>query len=80
MDSFTIEFVSDASFNFHPKNSLNSFTNFQPKQIHLKGEWEVAIPEISYSSMYQNFTRRGNVLVLLQKLLGELLFPLLKNI
>ena len=26
------------------------------KQIHLKGEWEVAISEISYPSLYQNVT------------------------
>ena len=43
MDSFTIELVSNASFNCYPNNSLSSFTNFPPEQIHLKGEWEVAI-------------------------------------
>ena len=31
-------------------------TNFLPEQIHLKGEWEVAISEISYPSLYQNLT------------------------
>ena len=56
MDSFTIELVSNASFNCHPNNSLSSFTNFLPKHIHLKGEWEVDISEISYPSLYQNVT------------------------
>ena len=56
MDSFTIELVSNASFNCYPNNCLSSFTNFLPEQIHLKGEWEVAISEISYPSLYQNVT------------------------
>ena len=56
MDSFTIELVSNASFNCYPNNSLSSFTNFLPEQIRLKGEWEVAISEISYTSLYQNVT------------------------
>ena len=59
MDSFTIELVSNASFNCYPNNSLSSFTNFLPEQIHLKGEWEVAISEISYPCLYQNVTE-GN--------------------
>ena len=54
MDSFTIELVSNASFNCYPNNSLSSFTSFLLEQIHLKGEWEVAISEISYPSLYQN--------------------------
>ena len=56
MDSFTIELVSNASFNCYPNNTLSSFTNFLPEQIHLKGEWEVAISEISYPSLYQIVT------------------------
>ena len=54
MDSFTIELVSNASFNCYPNNSLSSFTNFLPEQTLLKGEWEVAISEILYPSLYQN--------------------------
>ena len=45
---------TNASFNCYPNNSLSSFTNFLPKQIHLKGEWEVAISEISHPSLHQN--------------------------
>ena len=54
MDSFTVELVSNASFNCYPKSSLSSFTNFLPEQIPLKGEREVAFSEISYLSLYQN--------------------------
>ena len=56
MDSFTIELVSNASFNCSPNNSFISFTNFVSEQIHLKGEWKVAISEKSYPSLYQNVT------------------------
>ena len=56
MDSFTIELVSNAFFNCYPNNSISSFTNFLPEQINFKGEWEVAISEISYPSLYQNVT------------------------
>ena len=56
MDSFTIELVSNASGELLPDKTLSSFTNFLPEQINLEGHWEVAIPEISYPSMYQNIT------------------------
>ena len=56
MDSFTIELVFNASGELFPNNTLSSFTNFLPEQVNLEGQWEVAIPEISYPSMYQNIT------------------------
>ena len=56
MDSFTIELVSNASSELFPDNTLSSFTNFLPEQVILYGQWEVAISEISYPSMYQNVT------------------------
>ena len=56
MDSFAFELFSNASFNCYPNNNLKSFTSFLPEQIHLKGEWEFAISEISYPSLYQNIT------------------------
>ena len=56
MDSFTIELVSNASGELFPDNTLSSFTNFLPEQVSLEGQWEVAISEISYPSMYQNKT------------------------
>ena len=54
MDSFTIELVSNASFNCYPNDSLSSFTIFLAEQIHVKGEWEFAISELSYPYLYQN--------------------------
>ena len=48
--------VSNASGEMFPNNTLSSFTNFLPEQVNLEGQWEVAISEISYPSMYQNIT------------------------
>ena len=56
MDSFKIELVSNASGELLPNNKLRFFTNFFPEQVNLEGQWEVAISEISYPSMYQNIT------------------------
>ena len=67
MDSFTIELVSNASSQFFPNNTLSSFTNFLPEQVNLDGQWEVAISEISYPSMYQNVTE-GKIMFYDEKL------------
>ena len=56
MDLFTIVLVSNASSQFFPNNTLSSFTNFLRGQVNLDGQWEVAISEVSYPSMYQNVT------------------------
>ena len=56
MDSFTIELVSNATGDLFPDNTLSSSTNFSPEQVNLEGQWEVAISEISYPSMYQIIT------------------------
>ena len=56
MDSFTKELISNASSELFPDFTLSSFTNFLPDQVNLEGQWEVAISEISYPSMYQNVT------------------------
>ena len=48
--------VSNASAQLFPDNTLSSFTNFLPEQLNLEGQWEVAISDISYPSMYQNVT------------------------
>ena len=56
MDSPTIDLVSNDSGELFPDNTLSSFTNFLPEQVNLEGQWEVAISEISYPSMYQNIT------------------------
>ena len=56
MDLFIIELVSNASEELFPDNTLTSFTKFLPEQVNLEAQWEVAISEISYPSMYQNIT------------------------
>ena len=56
MDSLTVELVSNASSQLFPNNTLSSFTSFLPEQVNLHGQWQVAISEISYPSMYQNVT------------------------
>ena len=56
MDSFTVDLVSNASGELFPYNALNSFINFLLEQVNLEGQWEVALSEISYPSMYQNIT------------------------
>ena len=58
MDSFTIELVSNAPGELFPDNTLSSFTNFLPEQLKLEGQWEVAISEISYPSLYENITAK----------------------
>ena len=67
MESFTIELVSIATAPLFPDNTLSSFTNFLPEQLNLDGQWEVAISEISYPSMYQNVTE-GKIMFFDRKL------------
>ena len=56
-ESFKRELVSNASAQLFPDNTLSSFTNFSPEQLNLEGQWEVAVSERSYPSMYQNVTK-----------------------
>ena len=58
MESFTIELVSNASGELFPENTLSSFANFLPEQLNLEGQWEAAISEISYPSMYPKITEK----------------------
>ena len=67
MESITIELVSNASAQLFPDNTLSSFTNFLPEQLNLDGQWEFAISEISYPSMYQNVTE-GKIMFFDRKL------------
>ena len=69
MESFTIELFSIASAQLFPDNTLSSFTNFLPEQLNLDGQWEVAISEISYPSMYQNVTE--GKFILFDKIFSE---------
>ena len=59
MASFTVKLVSNTTGELFPNNTLSSFTNFLPEQVNLEGQWEVAVSEMSYPSMYKNITE-GN--------------------
>ena len=39
-----------------PDNTISSFKNFLTGQLNLECQWEVAISELSYPTMYQNVT------------------------
>ena len=56
LESFTKELVSNASAQIFPDNTLSSFTNSLPELLNLESQWEIAILEVSYPSMYQNVT------------------------
>ena len=56
MELFTIELVSDEFAHFIPDNTHISLTNFLPEQLILEGQWEYAISELSYPSIYDNVT------------------------
>ena len=67
-ESFTIELVSNTSAQLFPDNTLRSLTNsFLPEQLNLECQWEVAISEISYTSMYQNVPE-GLFMIFVKKL------------
>ena len=57
----------NASGEMFPNNTFRSFTNFLPEQRNLEGQWEVAISETSYPSMYQNITE-GKFKIFVKKL------------
>ena len=56
MENRIIELVSSASCDVYPDNTLSTFTNLLPEQIHFEGQWEVALLEISYPTNYHNIT------------------------
>ena len=55
MDSLTIVLVSNAFGDLFQDSTLFVY-KFLPEQVHLEGQWGVAISELSYPSMYQNLT------------------------
>ena len=55
MGLFTIEFVSKASAQLFPENTLSSFTIFVPEKLIPEGQREVEIFEKSHPSMYHKF-------------------------
>lgn len=51
MTEFTVDLVSNASMQIHPKNNLSAFTNEFNVPIELEREYEVAITEIFHPSI-----------------------------
>ena len=76
MESFTKEMVSNGSAQLFPEITLGSSTKILPEQLNLEGQWEVAISEISYPSMYQN-VMEGKFLFIDKKLskMSKLYYP-----
>ena len=54
MESFTLELVLNSSAQLFSDKTLSFFPNFLTEQLNLECQWEVAISEISYRSMYQS--------------------------
>ena len=52
--------------NFFPDKRLSSLTNFLLEELNLEGQWEVAVPEVSYPPMCQNVPQ-GKFMFLDQK-------------
>ena len=65
MESLKLQLVSDASAELFPDKILSYFEKL-PEQLSLEGQWEVAVSEIPYPSMYQN-VREGKYLFFSRK-------------
>ena len=50
MDNFYITLPSNSSMNVYPNNSKSNFTTLLSRSIHLNGEYEVALTNISFPS------------------------------
>ena len=57
MESFTLALVSNASEEFSQDNTRSSSTKLLAEQLKVEGQWEVAISENPYPSMWQNVTK-----------------------
>ena len=65
-DLVTVELDSNASKQLFPDKTLSSFKKLLVEQLKLEGQWDVAISQISYPSMYQNVTE-GNFMFIDKK-------------
>ena len=66
MESFKLVLVFNTSAQMFPNYTPGSFTNFLFEQLNMEGQWEVAISELSYPSMYQNVTE-GKFMFLIKR-------------
>ena len=44
----------DDSIHYHPQNKANNFIVELPEYIHLEGEWEVALTDITYLPLFKD--------------------------
>ena len=61
MESLRIDLVPNSYTQLCPDNTLNSFTNFLPKQLNLETHWDVAVLEVTHPSVYQKVTEGKSV-------------------
>ena len=60
-DEFYVTLPSNSSVNYYPNNTLSDFTTKLFKPIDLKGDWEVALTEISFPHSFYNIVEPFNV-------------------
>ena len=58
MEVCTIDLVSNAYAELLTDNTRRPLPIFSAEQLYLEGQWEVAISQLSYPSMYQKVTER----------------------
>jgi hypothetical protein len=57
MNEFTVQLVSNVSLDEYPNNTLASFRTLLKDAVNLKGKWQVALLEISFSPYIYNIRR-----------------------
>ena len=53
-DSFYVVLPSNSSMNIYPENTTTRYMTYLPQQIHLTGEWEVALTEVHIPLTFQH--------------------------
>ena len=53
-DEFTVHVISSASMQIFKSNTLASFRNFLNYEIHISGDWSVALSEIIFPTKFEN--------------------------
>ena len=58
MNEFTVHFVSSASTNIFPQNTLSFLKNYFNEEINLEGDWRVALSEIIFPAKINQVNKR----------------------
>ena len=53
-NEFTVHFISTATMEYFPDNTLASFRNFCKEEVALDGDWRVALLEINFPTKLNN--------------------------